>query len=118
MTEGTATVSGCREGRTTEGVPAESRLAVDYRGPYAVHPTVVGNAFMHSAAGINPCPTNISSKKNTSNISQNAKEVLPMNKYEKPQFEIKSLVQTVAITAEDEDEGSVSVTIPGSWWPF
>ena len=41
-----------------------------------------------------------------------------MNTYEKPQLEIKTLIQPVAITAEDEDANSVSVTIPGSWWPF
>ena len=41
-----------------------------------------------------------------------------MNKYEKPQLEIKSLVQTLAVSTEDEDANSVSVTIPGSWWPF
>ena len=43
-----------------------------------------------------------------------------MNKYEKPQLEIKSLIQTVAITVEEEEDDSNSalVSILPSWWPF
>ena len=68
---------------------------------------------------IDYCRTKSSQRQiNITNINQNLKEVLPMNKYEKPQLEIKSLIQTLAVSTEDEDANSVSVTIPGSRWPF
>ena len=41
-----------------------------------------------------------------------------MNTYEKPQIEIKSLMQDVTITAEDDDSNSAFASVPNSWWPF
>lgn len=41
-----------------------------------------------------------------------------MKTYEKPELEIKNLVQVVDITAEDEDGNSAFASVPDSWWPF
>ena len=41
-----------------------------------------------------------------------------MKIYEKPELEIKSLVQTIDITTEDDDSNSAFASVPDSWWPF
>lgn len=41
-----------------------------------------------------------------------------MKEYVKPQLDIKSMLQSTPISAEDDDSGSVFMSVPQSWWPF